>query len=36
MKRALVSVSDKTNLIPFVQALIENGYEIISKLHGYG
>ena len=30
MKRALVSVSDKTNLIPFVQALIENGYEIIS------
>lgn len=30
MKRALVSVSDKTNLIPFVQQLIENGYEIIS------
>jgi phosphoribosylaminoimidazolecarboxamide formyltransferase/IMP cyclohydrolase len=30
MKRALVSVSDKTNLIPFVSGLIENGYEIIS------
>ena len=30
MKRALVSVSDKTNLIPFVKSLIENGYEIIS------
>ena len=30
MKRALVSVSDKTNLVPFVQNLIELGYEIIS------
>jgi phosphoribosylaminoimidazolecarboxamide formyltransferase/IMP cyclohydrolase len=30
MKRALVSVSDKTNLIPFVSGLIDNGYEIIS------
>ena len=30
MKRALVSVSDKTNLVPFVQNLIELGYDIIS------
>lgn len=30
MKRALVSVSDKTNLVPFVQNLAELGYEIIS------
>ena len=30
MKRALVSVSDKTNLVPFVQGLVECGYEIIS------
>ncbi|HAX72206.1 MAG TPA: bifunctional phosphoribosylaminoimidazolecarboxamide formyltransferase/inosine monophosphate cyclohydrolase [Firmicutes bacterium] len=30
MKRALVSVSDKTNLIPFVQNLVELGFEIIS------
>lgn len=30
MKRALVSVSDKTNLVPFVQELVELGYEIIS------
>lgn len=30
MKRALVSVSDKTNLVPFVQGLVELGYEIIS------
>ena len=30
MKKALISVSDKTNLVPFAQALIENGYEIIS------
>ncbi|MDR3048169.1 MAG: bifunctional phosphoribosylaminoimidazolecarboxamide formyltransferase/IMP cyclohydrolase [Bacteroidales bacterium] len=30
MKRALVSVSDKTNLIPFVAKLIESDYEIIS------
>lgn len=29
-KRALVSVSDKTDLIPFVQGLVECGYEIIS------
>lgn len=29
-KRALVSVSDKTNLIPFVEGLVECGYEIIS------
>lgn len=30
MKRALVSVSDKSGLIPFVKGLIENGFEIIS------
>ena len=30
MKRALVSVSDKTNLAPFVSSLVELGYEIIS------
>lgn len=30
MKRALVSVSDKTNLVPFVQGLVAAGYEIIS------
>lgn len=30
MKRALVSVSDKTNLVPFVSGLVDLGYEIIS------
>lgn len=30
MKRALVSVSDKTNLVEFVSGLVELGYEIIS------
>ncbi|MEG2070346.1 MAG: bifunctional phosphoribosylaminoimidazolecarboxamide formyltransferase/IMP cyclohydrolase, partial [Bacteroidales bacterium] len=30
MKRALISVSDKTNLIPFVKTLIEQQFEIIS------
>ena len=30
MKRALVSVSDKTNLVPFVKGLEDNGYEIVS------
>lgn len=30
MKRALVSVSDKTNMVPFVSSLVELGYEIIS------
>lgn len=30
MKRALVSVSDKTNLVSFVQNLVELGYDIIS------
>ncbi|MDL2308536.1 bifunctional phosphoribosylaminoimidazolecarboxamide formyltransferase/IMP cyclohydrolase [Bacteroidales bacterium OttesenSCG-928-B11] len=30
MKRALVSVSDKTGLVPFVQQLITLGFEIIS------
>ena len=30
MKRALVSVSDKTNLVPFVSSLVALGYEIIS------
>ena len=30
MKRALVSVSDKTNLVEFVSELTKLGYEIIS------
>lgn len=30
MKRVLVSVSDKTNLVPFVSSLVELGYEVIS------
>lgn len=30
MKRALVSVSDKTNLVPFVQGLAKADYEIVS------
>lgn len=30
MKRAIVSVSDKTGLVPFVAGLIEQGYEIVS------
>ena len=30
MKRVLVSVSDKTNLVPFVKGLVEVGYEVIS------
>ncbi|HJA74249.1 MAG TPA: bifunctional phosphoribosylaminoimidazolecarboxamide formyltransferase/IMP cyclohydrolase [Candidatus Limosilactobacillus gallistercoris] len=30
MKRALVSVSDKTNLVSFVKGLAANGYEIVS------
>ena len=30
MKRALVSVSDKKNLVPFVSKLVEHGFEIIS------
>lgn len=30
MKRALVSVSDKTNLVEFVSTLVDLGYEIIS------
>lgn len=30
MKRALVSVSDKTGLVPFVKGLVDSGYEIIS------
>lgn len=30
MKRALVSVSDKTNLVEFVSSLVELGYDIIS------
>ena len=30
MKRVLVSVSDKTNLIPFVSSLSSLGYEVIS------
>lgn len=31
MKRALVSVSEKNNLLEFVQQLVELGYEIISS-----
>ena len=30
MKRALVSVSDKTGLVEFVQGLVELGWEIIA------
>lgn len=30
MKRALISVSDKQNLVPFVKGLVENDFEIIS------
>lgn len=30
MKRAIISVSDKTEIIPFASGLIEQGYEIIS------
>lgn len=30
VKRALVSVSDKTGLVPFVRGLVSNGYEIVS------
>lgn len=30
VKRAIVSVSDKTDLVPFVKGLVQNGYEIIS------
>lgn len=30
MKRALISVSDKTGLVPFAQGLVSEGYEIIS------
>ncbi len=30
MKKALISVFDKTNLIPFAQGLSDNGYSIIS------
>lgn len=30
VKRAIVSVSDKTDLVPFVKGLVENGYEIVS------
>ena len=30
MKRALISVSDKTNLVDFAKGLTENGYEIVS------
>ncbi|SEO04608.1 phosphoribosylaminoimidazolecarboxamide formyltransferase / IMP cyclohydrolase [Amphibacillus marinus] len=29
-KRALLSVSDKTNLIPFAEGLVNHGYELIS------
>lgn len=30
IKRALISVSDKQGLVPFVKGLIENGVEVIS------
>src|SRR5438034_9791147 len=30
MPRALVSVSDKTGLVPFAQALAARGYELVS------
>jgi phosphoribosylaminoimidazolecarboxamide formyltransferase/IMP cyclohydrolase len=30
IKRALVSVSDKTGIVPFVKALVEHGVEVIS------
>lgn len=30
MKRALISVSDKTDLVDFVKGLTKNGYEIVS------
>ena len=30
MKRALISVSDKTNLVDFAKGLVQNGYEIVS------
>ena len=30
MPRALVSVSDKTGLVPFVQGLVGLGFEIVS------
>lgn len=30
MKRALLSVSDKTGLVPFAKGLIERGFELIS------
>ena len=29
-RRALVSVSDKTGLVPFVAGLVEIGFEILS------
>ena len=30
MKRALLSVSDKTGLVPFAKGLVERGFELIS------
>ena len=30
MKRAIISVSDKTGIVPFAAGLVELGYEIIS------
>ncbi|MFA5696833.1 MAG: bifunctional phosphoribosylaminoimidazolecarboxamide formyltransferase/IMP cyclohydrolase, partial [Candidatus Izemoplasmatales bacterium] len=30
MKRALISVYDKTGVVPFVKSLIELGYEVIA------
>ena len=30
MKKALISVSDKTNIVEFAKGLVENDFEIIS------
>ena len=30
MKRALLSVSDKSNIVEFAKSLVSNGFEIIS------
>ena len=32
MRRALVSVSDKNDLVPFVKGLVENDFEIMELL----
>ena len=36
IRRALISVSDKTGLVPFVSALAARGVEIVSTVrHGH-